>query len=209
MGIFDIHHIALEVWGYPISWVEVIGTLFGLASVYFASRANILTWPTGIVNEVFLFMLFYQVQLYADMFLQVYFLVVTLYGWYRWQRATSANQISVSSWKKRLLLLGVVGIGTVAAGLLLRNIHVYLPAWFKVPAAYPFTDSFVMVCSIVATVLLAQKKIETWVLWLAVDVVSVVMYFKKEIYFLSLEYVVFLGLAGYGLYNWRRQMHHG
>ena len=73
MTFFDINTIAFEVIGYPVSYVELIGTLFGLISVYFASRANILTWPTGIINEFFLFILFFQVQLYADMFLQVYF----------------------------------------------------------------------------------------------------------------------------------------
>ena len=82
MHFFDIENIVLQFLGYPVSYVELIGTLFGLASVYFASRANILTWGTGIVNEVFLFLLFFQIQLYADMFLQIYFFVVTLFGWY-------------------------------------------------------------------------------------------------------------------------------
>ena len=76
MHFFDIASAAFTVIGYPISYVELIGTLFGLISVYFASRANILTWSTGIVNEVFLFILFFQVHLYADMFLQVYFFVL-------------------------------------------------------------------------------------------------------------------------------------
>jgi nicotinamide mononucleotide transporter len=177
MFLFDIQHIAFEIWGYPVSYVELLGTLFGLASVYFASRTNILTWPTGIVNEVFLFVLFFQVQLYAEMFLQVYFLVVTVYGWYRWRRKTAENRITSTRLTIRLGLLATIAIGTVLAGMLLRNIHLYLPAYFKIPAAYPFADSFVMVCSILATVLLAQKKWETWLLWLAVDVVSVVMYF--------------------------------
>ena len=84
MHFFDIHNSLVDVWGYSLSYVECIGTVFGLISVYFATRANILTWGTGIVNEVCLFVLFFQVQLYADMFLQVYFFGVTLYGWKQW-----------------------------------------------------------------------------------------------------------------------------
>ncbi len=209
MSFFDIQHIAFEVWGYPVSYVELLGTVFGLASVYYASRTNILTWPTGIVNEAFLFLLFFQVQLYADMFLQIYFFIVTIYGWYRWRRKTAENKITSTTMPIRLGLIATIAMGTLLAGMLLRNIHVYFPEYFKIPAAYPFADSFVLVCSILATVLLARKKWETWLLWLAVDLVSIVMYFKKEVYFLGLEYILFLGLAGFGLYNWRRELRHG
>ena len=88
----------------------------------------------------------------------------------------------------------------------MSNIHLYLPTYFKIQAAYPFTDSFVMVSSIIATILLAKKKIENWYLWIAIDLVCVVMYFKKGVYFLSLEYFIFLGLASYGLYHWKKQL---
>ena len=68
MHFFEIANTAVTVIGYPISYVELIGTIFGLISVYFASRANILTWSTGIINEVFLFILFFEVHLYAICF---------------------------------------------------------------------------------------------------------------------------------------------
>ncbi len=206
MHFFEIENIAFRVLGYPISYVELIGTLFGLVSVYFASRANILTWATGIVNEVFLFILFFQVQLYADMFLQIYFFVVTLYGWYKWQEKTSENKISKTSFRNKIFFAVAILIGTLISGFLFTNIHSYLPSYFKIQAAYPFTDSFVMVSSIVGTMLLAKKKIENWYLWLVVDLVCVVLYFKKGVYFLSLEYFIFLGLAYYGLYHWKKQL---
>ncbi len=208
MSFFDINYLAFSVLGYPISYVELIGTLFGLISVFYASRANILTWPTGIVNEVFLFVLFFQVQLYADMFLQVYFFVVTLYGWYNWKTNLDDKMVSSLSNKNRLLLFLIVIIGTVLSGYLFSNIHHLLPNYFKIRAAYPFTDSFVMVSSIVATVLLARKKLENWVFWIAVDTVCVVLYYKKEIFFLSLEYLIFFGLASYGLYHWTKELKH-
>ncbi|OQP56087.1 nicotinamide mononucleotide transporter [Niastella yeongjuensis] len=209
MHFFDITNVAIAVMGYPVSYVELIGTLFGLISVFYASRANIVTWPTGIINELFLFILFFQVQLYADMFLQVYFFIVTIYGWYHWKTSTVEKKVSATTGKGRLFLLAAAVLGTVAFGCLFRHIHILLPAFFTTPAAYPFADSFVMVLSILATVLLARKKIENWVLWITGDVVCVVLYFKKEIYFLSLEYLIFLGLASYGLYHWNKTLKHG
>jgi len=206
MHFFEIADTAFTVMGYPISYIELIGTVFGLISVYFASRANILTWSTGIVNEAFLFILFFQVRLYADMFLQVYLFIVTIYGWYNWNTKTADNRITVLSPKSRWLLAVVILAGSLLSGLLIKNIHLYVPAYFKVAAAYPFTDSFVMVLSIIATVLLARKKIENWHLWLLVDAICVILYIKKAVYFLSLEYLIFLGLASYGLFQWKRQL---
>jgi len=194
---------------YPVSYVELIGTLFGLVSVYFASKANILTWGTGIINEVFLFILFFQVQLYADMFLQVYFFIVTVYGWFKWAGKSDENKITPASPKVNIITALIILTGSIAAGLVIKNIHTYLPTYFAIPAAYPFVDSFVMVASIVATVLLAKKKIENWYIWLAIDLVCVILYFKKAVYFLSFEYLIFLALASYGLYNWKKQLSNG
>jgi len=206
---FEISNIAFEVLGYPISYIELIGTLFGLVSVYFASRANILTWAMGIVNELFLFILFFQVQLYADMFLQVYFFVVTLYGWYNWKQNPNENSITSSDLKTKIWFVITIIIVTLIAGFLFSNIHLYLPQYFKIKAAYPYADSFVLILSVIATILLAQKKIETWYLWMIVDLVCVFLFFKKGIVFLGLEYLIFLGLATYGLWNWKKQSNNG
>jgi nicotinamide mononucleotide transporter len=206
---FDINNIAFEAIGYPVSYVELIGTLFGFISVYFASRANILTWSTGIINELFLFILFFQVHLYADMFLQVYFFVVTLYGWRNWKRNPKSSSITTLYLKAQILALGVILIASILLGFLISKIHLFLPQFFLTPSSYPYTDSFVMVLSIFATILLAQKKIETWYLWILVDLICVFLFFRKGIVFLSLEYLLFLGLATYGLMNWKKQVSNG
>lgn len=204
MALFDINKIAFEMIGYPISYTEMIGTLFGLISVYLAVKANILTWATGIINELFLFILFFQVQLYADMFLQIFFFVVTLYGWYNWNKIPEENSITKTTLKTKIWLIITILIGTIFVGFLISNIHLYIPLFFKTEASYPYVDSFVMVLSIAATILLAQKKIETWYLWIVVDVVCIFLFFKKGIAFLAIEYFVFLGLATYGLMNWKK-----
>lgn len=208
MNIFEITEIAIKLPGYNISYVELIGTLFGLFSVYFASKANILTWPTGIINEIFLFLLFFQVRLYADMFLQIFFFIVTVYGWYNWSTKQDEPIISKMKTSSKLLIVATIIIFTGLFCLFFSNIHIYLPMYFKSKAAYPVIDSFVMVSSIAATMLLAKKKIENWYLWITVDAVCVVLYFVKGVYFLSLEYFIFIVLASYGLFNWTKQLQH-
>lgn len=209
MSLFNINNIAIEVIGYQISYVELIGTLFGLISVYLATKTSILTWVTGIINELFLFILFFQVQLYADMFLQAFFFLVTLYGWYNWKQIPKQNGITTTELKTKFWLLIAIVAGTTIFGFLISNIHLYLPQYFKIEASYPYGDSFVMVLSIIAIFLLAQKKIETWYLWILVDIVCVFLFFKKGIVFLGLEYIIFLGLATYGLLNWKKKLNNG
>lgn len=209
MSFFDIKNIAFEVLNYPISYVEFIGTFFGLLSVYFATKTNILTWSTGIVNVVFLFILFFQVQLYADMFLQVYFFVVTLFGWYNWKNMPDKNNITSIPFKIKIWIFCLIFLLTFVTGFIMSIIHLLIPKYFKLAATFPYVDSFVMIMSVFATVLLAKKKIETWYLWIIVDLVCVFLFFHKEINFLAFEYLIFLGLATTGLLNWKKQLNHG
>jgi nicotinamide mononucleotide transporter len=140
------------------------------------------------------------------MLLQVYFFIVTLYGWQNWKQKTKQNSILTADFKTKIWLLSAIIVGTIMAGFFFANIHLYWSQYFKTAASFPFADSFVMVLSIVATLLLAQKKIETWYLWIMVDIVCTYLFFKKGIVFLGLEYLVFLGLATYGLLNWKKEM---
>jgi nicotinamide mononucleotide transporter len=140
------------------------------------------------------------------MFLQAYFFVVTIYGWRNWKIKPARNSITKIGTKARWIMFVAATAGSILCGFFFKNIHVYLLRYFKVAAVYPFTDSFVMVLSIIATILLARKTIENWHLWILVDAICVVLYIKKEIYFLSLEYFVFFGLGSYGLYQRKKRI---
>jgi len=183
ISLFDINTILIEILGYKISVIELIGTLFGLSSVWLAMRANIHTWSTGVFNGIVFFALYYQVQLYSDMFLQVFFLISSLYGWWKWTKIRPTKQdrkITYMGWKTRYLTLFGILFFTFAWGYLMSQIHILLPSLFPKAAAFPFADAFTTVLSIFATLLMAYKKIESWVLWITVDVVSVYLYFLSN-----------------------------
>lgn len=202
MDFFSVGYTVFTVLDYPVSLIELVGTLFGLLSVIFASRTNILTWSTGIVNEFCLFLLFFQIQLYPDMFLQVFFFGATIFGWYQWRKPKKELRISFSNRQERMIYIGLILGLTVVSGAFFAEIHQLLPSFFKEKAALPYLDSFVMVSSVVATILLAKKRIETWYLWIAVDITCTFLYMYRGVYFLAIEYAVFLGIATYGLINW-------
>lgn len=201
----DINCIFLDLPGYPLSYIELIGIITGLLSVWFAARSNIWTWPIGLLNVIAFFFLFYQVQLYSDMFLQVFFFITTCYGWYYWlqqDRNKVERKITTVSQRARLLIVLSIILGTGLLGYTMSRIHLNLPVYFPEPAAFPYPDAFTTVLSVAATFLLALRKIEAWILWITVDVVAIFLYAFKGIVFTSGLYFVFLLLASFGLYHW-------
>jgi nicotinamide mononucleotide transporter len=209
---FDINKIFFELWGYRISYLEFFGTVAGFVAVWLASRANIWSWPLGLINVTLFFFLFYQVQLYPDMFLQVFFFITNLMGWWRWTHPKPfeedrKKELKVSYMPVRnLVVFSLLGLaGTFVSGTMASRIHDWFPSIFPLPSAFPYADSFVLIMSIVATFLMIQKKIESWVIWIVVDVVATIMYFMKGIKFVGIEYLIFCFIASYGLWNWIRE----
>src|SRR4051812_6747598 len=110
MALFDIQNIFFRVLGYPMSYIEFFGVLFGLLAVWLSAKANIWSWPLGITNVILAFFLYYQVQLYPDMFLQVFFLVTNIIGWIRWANPKEGeqdlkNELRVSYMDRKQFLL--------------------------------------------------------------------------------------------------------
>lgn len=204
MLLLDIGSIAFSVWGYPVSYLELLATSLGLLSVFLASRENIATWPTGILSEIAFFYLFFQVSLYAGMLLQVIFFVITLAGWYGWHKGKPVGKIQQLNPVVCLIIL----ITAFALTFLFNQLIQQLPSWFphliSKPAAQSWIDSWVAVTSVIAVILLAKKYIFSWVLWILVDLVSIYLFWNQALYLLAVEYCIFLMMAIYGYLNWRK-----
>ncbi len=216
MIFFDIENIFFTIWGYDMSYLEFFGTLSGTVAVWLSAKASIWNWPIGIVNVVLFFFLFYQVQLYPDMFLQVFYFATNLVGWWRWANPKPGeenvrNQLKASymGWKPFLSVATIGALGTYAAGTFAKNLHELFPTVFNLPSAFPYSDSFVTVMSIITTFLMIQKKIESWIIWIVVDATAAYLYFAKGIKFVGLEYLIFCFIASYGLWNWMRERNPG
>lgn len=198
-----------------MSYIEFFGVLTGLAATWLSAKARISSWPAGIINVTLSFILYYQVQLYPDMLLQVFFLITNIIGWWRWthpkeEEADARKELKVSYMKgrERLLTLSVAAVGTFLLGNFAGRLHYWFPRLFSLPSAYPFVDSFIMIMSILATFYMIHKKIECWIIWLLVDIVAAVLYYVKGIKFYSLEYFIFSGIVVFGLFHWIKEYQH-
>jgi nicotinamide mononucleotide transporter len=209
---FDINNIFFTTLGYPMSYLEFFGVVFGLIAVALSAKANILSWPIGVVNVVLAFFFYYQIQLYPDMMLQVFFCITNLIGWWRWahprpEEEDKKKELKVSMMKfSQFILIALIGLAsTFFFGYLASNLHEWLPTLFDLPSSFPYTDSFILVMSIVTTFLMIQKKIECWVLWIIIDVIATILYFVKGAKFYGVEYLVLTLLAAFGLWHWIKE----
>jgi nicotinamide mononucleotide transporter len=212
MSFFDINNVIFNAFGYPVSYLEFTGTILGAVSIWFSARANIWSFPIGLVYVVLFFFLAFQVQLYPDMFLQVFFFITNLIGWWRWANPKPGEEdkkkeLRVSYLRRsEFIAIFVAGVGgTVALGLSASRLHEWLPLVFSKPSSFPYLDSWVTVMSIFATFLMIEKKVESWIIWILVDIVACYIYFSRGLILISLEFAGFCALAAYGLWHWMRE----
>ena len=182
-----------------ISLTEVLGFLTGGLSVWLVVRGNIWTWPVGIANNIFFALLFWDARLYGDMALQGLYVVLSVAGLLMWLRRDGQGRrprIGRVRPAEAAFLLVLAVPATWALMVYLRHIH----------GSAPFLDALTTCGSVLATYLLARKLLESWFVWIAVDVVYVPLYLSRELVLTAVLYGGFLVLCVLGLAEWRRQL---
>lgn len=210
LNILDVNNIFFTLLDYPMSYLEFFGTIFTAWSVYLAAKNKIATWPISIIGIILYGFLFYQIQLYSDLFEQVYYFITAFWGWYLWkhsyQQRGKERPISTSTIKQNIAGLATTLLLSFGLYAFMSQIHLIFPGIFPVPASFPFLDAFTTALSFVATIYLAKRKIENWYYWIIVDIIGIWLYFQKDVYFLSLLYFAFLLNAFYGYQKWHKQI---
>ncbi len=208
--------------------LEFVAALFGVISVFYARKENILVFPTGIISTAIYVYLLSQWSLYGDLIINIYYTLMSIYGWYMWHKVidNDHHHISVSRTNTvdKLKALGIFLFTSIFVIVVYRYYNV-MPnqldftesiafAWqhifsgnlkdFRV--ATPFLDTFTTGIFFAAMWLMANKKLESWTLWIIGNIVSIPLYFVKGFGFTGIQYSVFLVLAIFGYIEWRKQI---
>lgn len=206
MNLLSISNIAFTdpLFNYPMSYIELFGVIFNALCVWLIAKKNIHTWWTGIIGSVLFVSMFYQCALYSDAILNIYFVVTGFIGWWMWNKETTSDNVPVtwSSKKEIGIWSGVFVVATILWGTFMTKANTIFPSIFTQPAAFPYIDGGILVASFIAQWLMAKRRIECWVYWIAIDVVAIYVYWMKDLKFTSILYVSFLVMATYGLVNW-------
>ena len=182
-------------------WLDIVTTVLGLAYILLEYKASVWMWAVGFAMQALGIVLYYQKGLYADCGMEFYYLAMTVYGWWRWikPKANSQKPIAISLFPRRLVLPWLLLIAAIWA-------FIY---WLLVTftnSNVPLADSFTTALSIVGIWALAHKYLEQWFIWIAVDVVTSVLYFYKDIPFKASLYALYVVIAIAGWFKWRNIM---
>lgn len=183
--------------------LEIIAVALGLANIGLLVRRSIWNYPFGMAMVALYFVIFREARLYGEAALQVFFFVVQGWGWWLWARAGGlAESITVAwmGWRARLVALALVALSSLGIGWGMATYTL---------AALPYADAAIAGASVVAQVLLGLRRVENWLLWIAVDVLAIGVYVERGLYLTAALYLAFLGLASAGLVAWARAARSG
>jgi len=182
--------------------VEIFGAVTGIAYVILEIRRNILLWPLGIITSAVYIYVFGRAGFYANMGLQWYYLVISIYGWYMWRRRPEPEQSGGKSDVKR------IGIAT-AAWCTVYALALWAGLWFLLDRAtdspVPVWDGLIASLSVVATWMLTKKYLEQWYIWIVANAVAVVVYLSSGLYPTAMLFFVYFVMAIIGLIKWGKK----
>jgi len=179
-------------------WTELLGSVLGLIQIWLLVRRSIWNFPVAMAMVTLIGITLFEARLYSECGLQAFFFVVNAIGWAQWNRAVGDADTVPVTWmtnSSRITWAAITAGLSLSLGWLMHALT---------NAALPFADSAVTGASVAAQLLLNNRKIENWVLWVLIDLVSIGLYLYRDLHFLAILYVAFLFISILGLREWMR-----
>jgi nicotinamide mononucleotide transporter len=180
--------------------IEIVGAVLGIAAVFLAARQNVWNWPLGIINFALYIIVFYHAKLYAQVGLQVVYIVLAIYGWWHWLHGGADRgelRVSRVGSREAILLTLAFALATPALAIFLAR---------ATDASLPLADSALTAASLVAQYMMTRKYVECWLVWLAADVAYVAVFIHQSLWPTVGLYLVFCVLAVMGWREWRTSL---
>ncbi len=183
---------------------ELLAVLTSILYVVLAAKGNIWCWPAAIISTVLYTVIFYNVYLWMDSLLQLYYLLMAIYGWFCWHQNSTSN----TSTESKTLLYSQWSLNRHSVIILVLTLVSLVLGWLMAtytPAHFPYLDSATTVFSIFATYLITQKVLENWLYFIVIDIVSIYLYMEKDLLPTAALFGSFVIFAAYGYWQWRKQ----
>jgi len=183
------------------NWIEIVGAILSLIYLYFSIKQKVSLWFFGIISSLFYIVIFFQTKFYADMSLQFYYVIISIYGWINWKSGAhnTGEELPATRMSKRLISTLIIATGLI-----------YLVYFFVLSnytdSTIPKADSLVGALSIVGTWMLARKLIENWLVWIVADALCVGLYIYKGLFPTVILFIIYTGMAVVGYFQWKKAM---
>jgi len=181
--------------------LEILAVIFGVASVWFAKKESIWVYPTGIISTAIYVYICYQFTLYGDLIINIYYTLMSIYGWYMWTKLIKGEHIEITKSSKTdyLKALGIF----VSTAIFVVCMYLYFNRFDRIT---DYFDTFTTGIFFAAMWMMANKKIEHWLLWIGGNIISIPLYFIKGLGFSGIQFSIFLVLAILGYIEWKNNL---
>jgi len=208
--------------------LEFIAAFLGVLSVFYAKKEDIKVYPTGVVSTGLYIFLLFRWQLYGDLIINIYYTLMSIYGWYMWSKVIDTNDskisisrltirdyvisLSIFVFSSAFVLIVYLYYDVISRDLSFAQTLDYI--WLHITSGNvlefrkitPYLDTFTTGAAFAAMWMMANKKLESWILWIIVNIVSIPLYFVKGFGFTGIQYFVFLVLAFLGYNAWKKSL---
>lgn len=183
------------------NFLELLGVTLSILYLFLSIKQNILLWPVGIFGALVYMVVFFQSKFYADMGLNGYYFLISIYGWMSWSKARKKDKDGMA----------VRHVGIVRSGLLLAiTLILFLSTGYLLDnytdSPIPYWDALTTSGSIIATWMLTRKIIEHWIIWVIVDLISLGLYVYRGLYPTAVLFVIYTAMAVIGYIQWNRSL---
>lgn len=186
------------------SFIEILAALSGIISVWFSRKASIWVYPTGLINTVFYIWISYDAQLIGEAVVNLYYTIMSLYGWYNWLRRNEKHELIVQvSRSNRTGWMLQLSFFTSIYLVLFLSLSYLKEAFF--PGAIPWADALASAAAFTGMWLMTRKKLESWIWWIITNIASMPLYYSKGYIFTAVYYFILLILAILGYIEWRKK----
>ena len=176
--------------------LEIFAVIFALLYLFLAMRQHIACWYAAFISTFIYILIYWDVSLYMESILNVYYLLMAIYGWFSWNKKSKIDKNFVISWSyiNHSIVITLILILTISSGFYLS----------KTDAVYPYLDSFTTWASVITTFMVAQKVLSNWIFWIIINSVAIFLNFDRELYFTVYLLMIYQLMSIYGYYQWRK-----
>jgi nicotinamide mononucleotide transporter len=198
----------IEYFSGPLGQLELLATVLLIANVYLLAKQKLLNYWFGLAGVLIYGYLFLQFQLYSDMMLQwLFYAPLQIVGYVMWKYGRTLGEVASAGLDSmKIVALGTTSRLSIIAAIITSAAILGFVMATNTDASFPYIDALTTTMSVAASILLLKKIWENWIIWIAMDLIAIPLYYTKEMYVTSGLYVIFLGLATYGAVTWYREM---
>ena len=180
------------------NWLEITAFIFAILYLILAVKQNILCWTAGIISSVLYFFIMQNAGLYMEAYLQVFYVVMGIYGWSQWSASNASNpSFIVNTWSKyqHMITISIILVLSLLSGFLLER---------YTDAALPFLDALVSWGAVVATYMVAKKLLENWIYWFVIDATSIFLFIERGLWLSAVLFATYLVIIFFGYQSWNK-----